>query len=420
MNNYEKLIDPPMSKKVFEALEQKVFARSFNNLSTTIVAFPGSGKASEIKFLIRNVDKLEGYKKQVFLILDIDSLYENEDLAIKEALLSVANGFKNALSEESYVLVENLLKQEKLNTSDLLKVVSQITISQNSYLCIFLENFGSCLSETREKNRILESLKNTSPMRTSFVILCSEEFDKSSLEKLGNFDTTFLSEIVWLESLIFDKDSFERLIRNQEIWHNHKFGSDFKQKVWELCSFDPSLAKNLVTQALGSSAFEKRLIEILEVEELLDIDILKNHLTKIISVLKSHSMGFLKGENVEPSEYLLKTGLITMDGKYINPIFKAFVDKNKESFGSGAHIAKGSLKERLTGQELLLLNFLESKNSVLATRDEVSQALWTNRWEEDQSDWAIDKTVSRLRQKLIQAGYKKSLKTIKGKGFILS
>ena len=57
-------------------------------------------------------------------------------------------------------------------------------------------------------------------------------------------------------------------------------------------------------------------------------------------------------------------------------------------------------KSRLTAQDHQLLQFFRSKTENLVSRDDIAQILWGKQWLEKYSDWAIDKAISRLRNKL--------------------
>src|SRR3989339_698474 len=57
-----------------------------------------------------------------------------------------------------------------------------------------------------------------------------------------------------------------------------------------------------------------------------------------------------------------------------------------------------------------------SKLNKIVKRDEIAQALWGNRWLEKYSEYMIDKTIYRLRKKIINS-YK--IVTLKNRGYIL-
>lgn len=83
-----------------------------------------------------------------------------------------------------------------------------------------------------------------------------------------------------------------------------------------------------------------------------------------------------------------------------------------------SYVYKGlKLKNPPTAQEIGMLNiFLEKENQHIS-RDEIAQILWGKLWQEKYSDWALDKSVSRLRNNLISKTHR--LITIKSMGYSL-
>jgi DNA-binding winged helix-turn-helix (wHTH) protein len=71
----------------------------------------------------------------------------------------------------------------------------------------------------------------------------------------------------------------------------------------------------------------------------------------------------------------------------------------------------------LTEKELGIFNLLYSKANQSVDREEIARLLWGINRAANYSDWAIDKIVSRLREKLYDKKPYKVIKTSRGKGF---
>jgi len=77
----------------------------------------------------------------------------------------------------------------------------------------------------------------------------------------------------------------------------------------------------------------------------------------------------------------------------------------------------GEISDLSKTQEKILEAFIQKKNNILL-RDDIAQIIWGENSFDKFSDWAINKTVSRLRSKLIAHGYPSEiLTTIKGRGY---
>ncbi|MBN2100299.1 winged helix-turn-helix transcriptional regulator [Candidatus Dojkabacteria bacterium] len=74
----------------------------------------------------------------------------------------------------------------------------------------------------------------------------------------------------------------------------------------------------------------------------------------------------------------------------------------------------------LSETELKIIDYMKKNDQNVTTRDEIAKLIWGNAYLENYSDWAIDKTISRIRKKIKDSAKPhKHLVTIKGKGFKL-
>lgn len=88
---------------------------------------------------------------------------------------------------------------------------------------------------------------------------------------------------------------------------------------------------------------------------------------------------------------------------------------------SGAIIVDGISKdEYLSEKELKIFIFLHSKINTDVGREEIADVIWGANLNHDYSDWAIDKLISRIRDKINDTKPYKIIKTVRNKGFILS
>lgn len=118
------------------------------------------------------------------------------------------------------------------------------------------------------------------------------------------------------------------------------------------------------------------------------------------------------------SEYLKKTGLVK-DGK-IGLYFWQYMKQNLSDRETPFVHNTTYQKLQLTYVEEKLLERLEAKNDIVS-REEIASVLW-DRQESAQkySDWAIDQAIHRLREKVLSSQLGYEIKTVKGRGFVLS
>lgn len=96
------------------------------------------------------------------------------------------------------------------------------------------------------------------------------------------------------------------------------------------------------------------------------------------------------------------------------PEFRQFLVNN---FSNSYNYKNLKLTQIPTAQEIGMLNLFLEKENKNVTRDEIAQAIWGKLANEKYSDWAIDKSISRLRSNLISKTHQ--LVTIKGMGYSL-
>jgi hypothetical protein len=127
----------------------------------------------------------------------------------------------------------------------------------------------------------------------------------------------------------------------------------------------------------------------------------------------------LEGNKHNGSEYLQETGIMkngTLQLPYWKYIYENFPEENV--FHHTKHPAI-DVTHFLTRKEHDIFEHLEKNPGNVFSREQVAQLIWGDTWEDKYSDWAIDQTMHRLREKLSQYHNSYSIKTKKGEGFVL-
>ncbi|MBI5151151.1 MAG: winged helix-turn-helix transcriptional regulator [Candidatus Pacebacteria bacterium] len=120
-------------------------------------------------------------------------------------------------------------------------------------------------------------------------------------------------------------------------------------------------------------------------------------------------------KDTEQQQFLSRLGVIANTGKLQSLWFEIFIrEKMYRSALSPFEVDRFSY---LSGIEQTLIHeFLKRKNEVIS-REEIAQILWGEKYLEKYSDWAIDKTISRMRKNMEHHHSTISVQTIKGKGY---
>ncbi len=123
----------------------------------------------------------------------------------------------------------------------------------------------------------------------------------------------------------------------------------------------------------------------------------------------------VKGNKQMPlkGEYLFKTGLIIHDTTVFSPLFERFLHEKIQSNKKDGQILELSKKEHL------LLTFLKQNMNEVCEREKIIERVWPEAETFGVSDWAIDRLVARLRNKLKSQNAKEEIITVKTRGYKL-
>ena len=106
-------------------------------------------------------------------------------------------------------------------------------------------------------------------------------------------------------------------------------------------------------------------------------------------------------------------------GRLVSPLLKKYLEEKFKEESSTHNGIEEEVDTSLTVVEKNLFNSLIISAGKIADREEVAKIIWGSNWEEQYSDWAIDQTIHRLREKLKKAKAPYKILTKKGRGFIL-
>ena len=125
----------------------------------------------------------------------------------------------------------------------------------------------------------------------------------------------------------------------------------------------------------------------------------------------------ISDEERKNGQYLWDTGLaVEANGQHevFSNIFSAYIENRKEKKSGENHAVHLSKKEHA------LFTLLEKHVDEICERDTIIEEVWPEYREFGVSDWAIDRLVARVRQKLKQQGSPYKIVTIRTRGYTLS
>ncbi len=131
-------------------------------------------------------------------------------------------------------------------------------------------------------------------------------------------------------------------------------------------------------------------------------------------LLKIESGKKLTDSEIKEGEYLVNTGFFDLKTlKIFSPIFDLFIKSKAEEKRKEKNNTDFSKKENL------LLKFLEENKNEICEREEIIEAVWPEAEALGVTDWAIDRLVARVRNKLKDHDKNYEIVTIKTRGYKL-
>lgn len=127
---------------------------------------------------------------------------------------------------------------------------------------------------------------------------------------------------------------------------------------------------------------------------------------------------FIQGKNSSPDEvdkasYVWNTGIITNEHIF-SELFMRYIQQKED-------VKKdGGVKKELSKKEHMLLKLLEEKRGALCEREQIIETVWPEAESYGVSDWAVDRLVARLRNKLRNIDTEYEIVTVKTRGYKLA
>lgn len=313
---------------------------------------------------------------------------------------------------------------EKEDISGLIKQIEKIGFD----IGIFIYHTSSLLNNV-DGHKALNQLELLLRKHKNLSILFFSEKDLTEKRhyKLFNNSSSLFTHVIKYP-LYNEKDSLQFIEYNESMWRI-SFPTQIKKVLIEQCGGYLWLIrqalrlirdeKDIALEAVFSHELLTKKLEVIwdklvdEEKEILR-KIENNNLT--LDDRGSHQFSYLKSIRL----IIEKNGKLSIG----IPLLRRIIDKEKVANGlilkdDGLFFNDKDISYLLTKSELRIIQLLIQNKHKIVTKNEIAQKIWGDNWEEKYSDWAIDRLIYRLRDKLKKIGYDESLiKTYKSRGIL--
>ncbi len=401
--------------------------------SVMLIGMKRVGISNFLRFFLYHKDVISAYisktEKHLFIPVDLNDLVERETFPFWMLTL------KRIVDEaESSPLIDKKIKKEietlfldSIQSKNLFLLIdnvrqSMLRIIQSGVLpTLFFLRFDRMKDAiTHEFFDNLQGLKDATHQKLSYVItsfrdltaLSPEVFTKSSL-------LMFAHDMYMQPAKHTDVEIVANMYKNQ---YDQKLPMGLDKELFgivdgyirylqlALISLRQQRVLGQDKEALFSCLSEDEQIT-LQSEELWE-SLEKPEQDVLIKVIKKE---IIPEEHRKMARYIWDTGLLLETRKSIqifSPLFSYFIRQKLEK-------GKKENGMELTKKEHLLLSFLEMHVNEICEREKIIAAVWPEVTTLGVTDWAVDRLVARVRNKLKQKQSGQKIETIKTRGYKL-
>ncbi len=398
-----------------------------NRHCVMLIGMKRVGISNFLRFFLHHKDianaSIADNKNHLFIPVDLNDLVEREIypfwvLTLKRIVDAVESSNHEASLKKKIasLFLDSIQSQDLFFTIDCVRKSIHLLVSQDIVPTIFFLRFdriSSVVSHQFVAN--LEGLRDSVHQRLSYVITSFRPLDylSPSIDKAWQ---SVLFHVQYIQpgkkedietifnayqkkyALTLSGDVQEELFRLVDgytqylqfaliILHEQKKGVTTKQELFDLLCKDERIALQ-----------SEELWESLEKEE-----------QQVL--LKIHAGKKLTDENLAAGKYLFHTGMVT-DNKIFSPLYSYYLAQKEEAKIDGKAV-------EFTKKENLLLSFLQSANGEICEREAIIEAVWPEALSLGVSDWAVDRLVARVRNKLKLQKSASEIQTVKTRGYKL-
>ncbi len=400
-----------------------------NNHSVALIGMKRVGISNFLRYFMYQPDISTTYigdgKKHLFFPIDLNDLVEREiypfwALTLKRIIdiASITKLDKTVSDKIEALFLSSIQSRDVFLVIDSVRMAIAAIVEQGYLPVLFFLRFDRITDATTpEFFNNLQGLKDASNQQLTYVftsfrsldVLAPQVFTKNSLSSfahnmyikpLKKEDTKIVSELYTKryrlmlsgeeEKNLFDVvDGYVQYLQLALIsLHEKKQIPDTKEALFALLCADERIQ--------------------LQSEELL-ASLMPNEREVLQKVIKGKP---LTDADRKEGKYLWDTGFIADDNVF-SPLFVHYIQQ-KEKAGAGDG---GSVE--FSKKEYMLFAYLEKHVDVICEREDVIAAVWPEVESFGVSDWAVDRLVARVRNKLKMQKSTYEIQTIKTRGYKL-
>jgi len=401
--------------------------------SVMLVGMKRVGISNFLRFFLNHNDIVNTYindgKKHLFIPVNFDDLIERElfpfwTLTLKRIVDAIdkTDISKTAKKEIENLFLTSIQSQDQFLTTDSVRKALHVLIEHDIQPTLFFLRFDRLKDvATPSFFSNLHGLNEALHYKLSFVFTSYR-----SMQELVPWATDKASLSVFLQDMYIKpakKEDMEIVFTAYKEHYKLSLSSELEQALFDIIDGYVQYLQ-LALIALHEHKMEQQdrqgLLNFLLKDERITLqsEELWESLTPIEQtiLLDVSSKKIIDPKEKQKGKYLWDTGLVKGKDKaeVFSPLFADYLAHREKNI-----IDNGNGQADFTKKELSLFTLLQSRENEICEREEIITAVWPEVETLGISDWAIDRLVARVRNKLRQQKSNYEIQTIKTRGYKL-
>lgn len=401
--------------------------------SVDLIGMKRVGISNFLRFFIYHKEIVKTYidpnQKHVYILVDLNNLIEIDIFPFwRLTLKRIADTVENYPALEplrkniSNLFLKSIQVEDLFFTVDAVRDSLQQIVGLGFLPTIYFIRFDRLQKVvTPELFNNLQGIVDGTGQKLSYVFTSYRELNELSPKVFHKASLSTFAHKMYLKPA--SEQDMESIMDTLLKKYNFELDAETRKQIILNCGGHVQLLQLsliIVNEMLSKSGkLPEDYIEQIAIEEriALQCDELYGTLTsneqKVLLKIFHHQE--LSAEDKEYSAYLQNTGYIKKNGKkeVFSPFFANYLS-NMDKYHKKAKVTLG-----LTKKEQMLYDSLLNNIDEICERDEIIQSVWPECNEIGVSDWALDRLVSRLRNKMKNNNSEYEIQTVKTRGFKL-
>lgn len=420
--------------------------------SFSLIGMPGIGKTDLFQTFDRNRDFWQELNPDedidfLFIFTDLTKLLAITPLSFYRLLLSnIHRNVHENIHDSKIIKRIDTIYKETIHTKDLFivfggveDILKAVTEDLGLRVCILIDDFSNLAEFDRQFFNTLKALRNINKWKIILGFSSDRDIETTlDPERLDELWDLSLNKVYYLKPL--SKTDALYVMQEWRDLRNIAVPENAKSIIYEISGghvgYMRALYRVLTDANNDISIFD-------DVKLVAQKNVIRSRSekfwTKLLPQYREFLIEFVQRPHINfngRGKYLQEIGVINEQNAIFSPLLQYFVeDKIPVDEGTqkvperGIYInqktktvyAEGKrLHDEPTKSEYKILRLLYKNKGELVSREDIAQAIWGPNFIKKYSDWAIDRTISRLRKKIgDSAKNSKYIETVKGRGLRL-